>query len=120
MNKKYNNRQVGTSYEELAIKYLEGKDYKILARNFRCYIGEIDIIALNKDYLTFIEVKYRKNSSSGYAIDSVTKTKQRTIFKVARFFMIKNKIPENTPCCFDIIAIDGNKISHTKNAFGGM
>lgn len=120
MNQKYNNRQVGTSYEDLAIKYLESNGYHILEKNFRCRMGEIDIIAIDENCLVFIEVKYRKDNKSGYAIEAVTKSKQRTIFKVAEFYMQKNNIQENTPSRFDIIGFDGCNISHVKNAFGGM
>ena len=57
-----NNRKVGTEKEEKAIEFLEKSGMHILEKNFRCRQGEIDIIGIHKGYLTFVEVKYRKNS----------------------------------------------------------
>ena len=52
---------VGNYGEALAVKYLEGKGYRILARNFTSKMGEIDIVCRDKSYLVFVEVKYRIN-----------------------------------------------------------
>lgn len=120
MKKICSNKEIGNRYEALTVKYLEKLGYIILEKNFRCRLGEIDIIAEDNDYLVFIEVKYRKNSSSGFSLEAVDIKKQRTIFKVAEFFMLKNRIPENHPSRFDVIGIDKECISHIKNAFGGM
>ena len=59
-----NNRRVGGAHETRAKLELERLGYKILETNFRCKIGEIDLIALHKGYLVFIEVKYRKNAKA--------------------------------------------------------
>lgn len=55
-----NNRKKGNEYEERAVSLLQEKAYRILARNFRTSIGEIDVIAEKDDILVFVEVKYRK------------------------------------------------------------
>ena len=54
-----NKRQLGTVYEQKAAAYLQQQGYEILECNFRCRIGEIDIIAREGEYLCFVEVKYR-------------------------------------------------------------
>lgn len=120
MNKRYNNREIGTCYEDLATNYLENIGYKIIDKNFRCKIGEIDIIAQDDIYLVFVEVKYRKDNKSGFSVEAVTISKQRIIYKVANFYMLKKNVSFETPVRFDIIGFDGMKISHIKNAFGGI
>ena len=56
-----NKRKVGTDYEKQAAEYLKKKGLKILEQNFYCRMGEIDIIAKDREYLVFVEVKYRRN-----------------------------------------------------------
>ena len=96
-------------------KYIVGN--KILERNFRCKIGEIDIIALHKGYLVFIEVKYRKDSAAGHPLEAVDYQKQNKIRYTAQYYMYKNRIPENTPCRFDVVSILGDEITLIKDAF---
>lgn len=112
-----NKRQIGTDYEELAEKYLIEHGYNILQKNFRSRVGEIDIIAMDKEYYCFIEVKYRSTGSCGSALEAVTLAKQKVIRKVALYYMMINKLDEWTPCRFDVVAIDGDEITLIKNAF---
>lgn len=111
-----NNRRVGGAQETRAKAELERLGYKILKQNFRCRIGEIDMIALHKGYLVFIEVKYRKNSKTGYAAEAVTWKKQQIISRVADYYIRTHcrKIPS---CRFDVAAIDGAVFSVYENAF---
>ena len=102
---------------QLLAEYLEKQGYHILERNFRCRQGEIDLIAKDGKYLVFIEVKYRKNSSRGNAATAVDPRKQRNISRVAAFYLLKNHLSENTPCRFDVAAIDGDEVHIYKNAF---
>lgn len=70
-----NNRKKGNEYEERAVSLLQEKAYRILARNFRTSIGEIDVIAEKDDILVFVEVKYRKNRNFGYGKEAVNSQK---------------------------------------------
>ena len=74
-----NKRQIGSVYELKASDYLTKKGYQIIERNYRCRIGEIDIIAIERDCLCFIEVKYRKNEKTGDPLEAVDKRKQQKI-----------------------------------------
>jgi len=112
-----NKRQMGTSYEIKAEEYLLQKGYKILERNFRNRGGEIDIIAKDKDYFCFIEVKYRTTNEFGSPLEAVDFRKQNQIRKVALYYLMKNKLSEWTPCRFDVIAFEGEKLTHVENAF---
>lgn len=113
---KINKRTIGSEWEEVACEYLKKANYKILERNFRCRSGEIDIIALDGDYIVFIEVKYRKNNAYGYPRESVNYYKQRHISQVASYYLlIKNAFHKN--CRFDVVEIMGENIELIKNAF---
>jgi len=115
-----NNRKIGASYEEKAARHLAETGFKIIERNFRCRIGEIDLIAWDKNYLCFIEVKYRAGLSKGHPAEAVTENKQQKIAKTAQYYMLIKNIPQDTPCRFDVAVILDNEISLIKNAFGGL
>lgn len=112
-----NKRQTGTSYEIKAEEYLLQKGYKILERNFRNRQGEIDIIAKDGEYFCFMEVKYRTTNEFGSPLEAVDFRKQNQIRKVALYYLMKNKLSEWTPCRFDVIAFEGEKLTHVENAF---
>lgn len=112
-----NKRQVGKEKEELAALFLRKNGCQIYEKNYRCKIGEIDLIASDGEYLVFVEVKYRKDSRNGYPQEAVTLKKQRTVTKVALWYMMKNGWSNTLPSRFDVIAICGNEIFWHKNAF---
>ena len=72
-----NKRQLGKIQEERAAEYLTGIGYEILERNFRCRLGEIDIIAKDHDVIVFVEVKFRQSFTSGDPLSSVDIKKQK-------------------------------------------
>lgn len=113
----YNKRRLGTKYEKIATKYLQAKGYSVLASNFRCKIGEIDIIAKENGYLIFIEVKYRSSLNKGYPHDAISNYKINKIINTAKYYMLTNNISFDTPCRFDVITILGDEINIIKNAF---
>lgn len=112
-----NNRETGSQYEQIAADYLRQNGYDILERNYRCRIGEIDIVARNKGYLVFAEVKYRRNLLLGMPVEAVNEKKQRIISKVAQWYVVKHQIPADIPVRFDIVSILGNEITVFANAF---
>ncbi|MEE1078671.1 MAG: YraN family protein [Agathobacter sp.] len=112
-----NKREVGSKYENIAVSYLQEQGYTILEQNYRNRIGEIDIIAKDKEYLCFIEVKYRKDNGCGTPMAAVNYPKQKNISKVSMYYMMKNGLSEWTPCRYDVVAIEGEKIALYKNAF---
>ena len=115
-----NNRAVGTKFEEEAAKYLIKNGYQILQKNFRCRIGEIDLIAKEEGYLCFIEVKYRAATTKGFPAEAINRTKIRRITRTAEFYMLSHNIPQNTPCRFDAVVILDREISIIRNAFDGI
>ena len=112
-----NTRAIGTYYEGKVCEFLQKNNYKIVTRNYQTKIGEIDIVAYNESYLCFIEVKYRKQNSLVSGIYAVDKKKQKTIYNVARIYMLENNINDDTKCRFDVVCVDGEQIEIIKNAF---
>lgn len=113
-------RAVGKEKETLAEAYLKEQGYVILEKNFYSRFGEIDLVARDGAYLAFVEVKYRKTIKSGYALEAVTQKKIKKIYYTAQYYLYQNQIPSDTPCRFDVVAIQGQKIQLIKNAFGGL
>ena len=113
-----NKREKGNYFEELACRHLEENGAQILFRNYRCRSGEIDIIAKDGRYISFIEVKYRKNNSAGNPLEAITLNKQRRICKAALFYMNQHRIdPYTSSIRFDAVGILGDEIYHLENAF---
>lgn len=112
-----NKRAAGTEKEQLAVRYLIDNGYTVLERNFRNKTGEIDIIAKKDNCLVFVEVKYRSSKKYGYAVEAVNYRKQQIIRRVAQFYMITRYKSCDIPCRFDVIGIDGEEVTHVKNAF---
>lgn len=104
--------------EQFAARYLESQGFEILEMNYRCRIGEIDIVAREGRYLVFTEVKYRTDGRKGDPLEAVNKHKQRTILKVAMFYMKDKGLDTDTPCRFDALGISENgSIRLVRNAF---
>lgn len=103
-------KQLGALGEEIAVKYLKERGYKILDRNFRYKgYGELDIVAEKSGNLVFIEVKTRIDSSNDSAYkpeDNITYFKQKQLIKLAKIYLANKKIPIDTSWQIDIIAIE--------------
>ena len=83
-------RILGQWGEEQVAEMLQQGGWTITARNFRCRMGEIDIVAQNGTFLTFVEVKLRKNDQFGSACEAVTPAKQRRLRSTAQFYLINH------------------------------
>ena len=86
-----NKCKIGALGEELAVEFLKGRGYCILARNYRCPYGEIDIIATKDRTVAFIEVKTRTSAIFGRPAEAVTLKKRKHIKTAASFFLASNK-----------------------------
>jgi len=108
--------QKGTQYEDLALKFLLAQGLKLIARNYRCKCGELDLLMEEKGALVIVEVRYRKNNRYGSALESVTKTKQARIIAATKHYIMTHKIDQ--PIRFDVLAITGeSRPDWVKNAF---
>lgn len=111
--------ELGILGEALALDYLIDKGYTILETNWQFGKEEIDIIALNSEYLIIVEVKTRSSLLFGDPANSVSKQKQRLLIKATQVYAERNKIQQDVR--FDIISILKNsqqtEITHIENAF---
>ena len=112
-----NKRKVGAEKEALAVQFLKEQGMQILDRNYYFAGGELDIIALDGEYLVFIEVKYRKDTMYGFPAEAVTKAKQKKLIFGANRYRYEHRISFDKPCRFDVIAICGEEITRIENAF---
>jgi putative endonuclease len=108
----------GRQGEELALKYLTGKGYSLVERNFRALGGEIDIIMEMDAALIFVEVKYRKKGSGGTGMEAVTQKKQKRIINTAGEYLMKTD-QFMRPLRFDVVEITREGVIHVENAFSG-
>lgn len=111
-----NKREKGTEYEALAAKYLKECGYEIICQNYRCRVGEIDIVAKDGDYLVFLEVKYRKDDRMGSPFDAVDFRKQQKIIKVSQWYLVEQGICD-VPIRYDVVGILDRDIKLIKDAF---
>ena len=119
---KHYNKDIGTYGENLALKHLTNKGYKILEMNYRSKYGEIDIISFYNNLIVFVEVKSRYTNSFGSPMESVTYYKQKQIIKLSQIYLLCKKY-HNYNVRYDIIEIIFNntnasfKLNHIKDAF---
>ena len=117
------NNLTGAWGEAVAAEYLRKKGYEIVASGYRCRFGEIDIIAKNRKFLTFVEVKLRKSDRFAHAYEFVTKSKQEKIKITALVYLAEN--PTKLQPRFDVIEIyapegvatQRPQINHMESAF---
>lgn len=107
------NNIVGAWGEQLAAEYLCKKKYKLVATNFRCRYGEIDLIVRNRSFLVFVEVKLRKSSKFAHASDFVDFYKQNKLRITAEDYLSLN--PTTLQPRFDIIEIYAPEGIQTKH-----
>lgn len=111
---------VGKRGEDIAARCLEEAGCRIIERNYRCFLGEIDIIAKDGECLVFVEVKSRRGAGSGDPREAVGPGKQEKISRVAQFYL-KEKRLKDVRARFDVVAVSivsgGNRIRWIRNAF---
>ncbi len=114
--KNFYKKLLGRVGEKKAEDFLKSKGYKILERNYKTHIGELDIIAEDKGVIVFIEVKLRSNYDYGSGAEAVNAKKQEKYFKVATEYLIRNNKMDE-PCRFDVVEIENGQINLIIDAF---
>ncbi len=97
-------QQIGNAGEDAAEDLLRSEGYRIIERNFRTVLGEIDLIAEEDGVLCFVEVKTRRSNAFGGAAAAVTPRKQQKIARVAAGYVGRN-CPQGKTCRFDVVAV---------------
>lgn len=112
--------ELGQWGEALALKKIKRLGYKCIVRNYRCPLGEVDIIAKDGKTLVFVEIKTRRMKSLGYAKEAITERKKRQLSKVALAYMKANEC-FHMKSRFDVVAINlirgKSEIEVIRNAF---
>lgn len=114
-------KQKGRLGESLTVSYLKDKNIDVIATNYHSRYGEIDVVARDKNFIVFIEVKLRKKNSLVCPREAVDRTKQKKIIKTAYDYLVKNNCKLQPR--FDVSEVELKddkfyKINYIKNAFG--
>ncbi|MGE0267675.1 MAG: YraN family protein [Candidatus Omnitrophota bacterium] len=112
MSKEYTHIDLGVEGERLAAEHLVKNGYEIIECNYRCKIGEIDIVARQKNVLCFVEVKTRTSPDQGHPLESITLLKQRKISLSALSYLQEHEILYLQDSRFDVVSIldDGGEV----------
>src|SRR3989338_401396 len=106
---RYKNRTVGSCGENIAVRFLSHKGYRIIGKNVKTFVGEIDIVAKKKGYIVFVEVKTRFSLSSGPPHESVTENKKRKLIQCALCYL-KMKGVNGVHWQIDVISIEIKRV----------
>ena len=114
--KNFHKKLLGISGESKARRFLKRAGYKIIEKNYRNKIGEIDVICKDGDTLVFVEVKTRLTEKYGEPSEAVTTFKQKKIASVSKLYLAERGTGDIS-CRFDVVEVKKNEINHIKNAF---
>ena len=109
-------KEAGREGEDAAVATLRHEGYKILERNYRNFLGEIDIIAEEGGYLVFVEVKKRNSPAFGESLYAIDKKKKQHIIRSATYYLKDHKCLDKK-VRFDVVGIDREKVKVVKHAF---
>ena len=112
------NRRTGRQGEALARRYLEERGYRILATNWHCAQGELDIVARLADTLVFVEVRTRRRRHTAEAFASITARKRERLLAAVQAWLAANRM-EDAGWRLDVVAValgSGTQIDHVEDA----
>ncbi|WP_416191500.1 YraN family protein [Neisseria sp. CCUG12390] len=102
------NHKQGAAGEDGALAFLEKQGCKLVARNWHCAYGEIDLIVKNGNMILFVEVKYRKNQQFGGAAYSISPSKLLKLQRSVEYYLQQHRL-NHVPCRLDAVLIQGNR-----------
>lgn len=101
--------KTGALFEQRAAQALRARGLQIVERNYRCRVGEIDLVCREGQVLVFVEVRYRSPTGFGSSTDSIGPAKQRRLLRAAQYYLQQRGIYGTIPCRIDVVAYDGAK-----------
>ena len=108
----------GREAEDAAEKMLQQAGLQILSRNFRCKMGELDLVAKEQSTLVFVEVRRSNHTGFGSGFESVDYRKQQKLIRTASLYLQQHKFFDQYPCRFDIVSVRSlSDMQWLKNAF---
>lgn len=114
-------QKAGREAEQQALEHLRAQGLSLLAQNWLCKRGELDLVMLDGDTVVFVEVRYRKNTQWGGALASIDERKRQKLIFAAQYFLQRESRWADSPCRFDVVAIDRHpdQLNWLQNAFDG-
>ena len=100
-------QQAGREAEHQALEYLRQQGLTLLAQNWLCKRGELDLVMLDGDTVVFVEVRYRLHSDWGGALASIDARKREKLVFAAQHFLMQESRWAQHPCRFDVVALEG-------------
>ncbi|WP_095146669.1 MULTISPECIES: YraN family protein [unclassified Pseudomonas] len=112
-------QQRGRDAESQALQHLQQQGLCLLAQNWLCKRGELDLVMLDGDTVVFVEVRYRQNTQWGGALGSIDARKRQKLILAAQYFLQSESRWADSPCRFDVVAIDSTatQLNWLRNAF---
>jgi putative endonuclease len=114
LTERISTQQRGDAAEAQARQHLEQQGLRLLAQNWRCRLGELDLVMLDVDTVVFVEVRYRRHSAWGGAAQSVDARKREKLSRAAQYFLQQESRWAKYPCRFDVIAINADSQAPTQ------
>lgn len=115
-----NTTAIGSTAEDMAAEYLQGKGYRVIARNHRTRFAELDIIAASNDVIVFVEVKYRKYAQFGGGAGAITQDKLRRLHNAAEVWLSEHEEFADHQPRIDVVTVEGDfasaSLEHLENA----
>jgi len=102
----------GARGEQQALFFLQQNGLLLVTRNYRCSLGEIDLVMRDGNALVFVEVRLRGASSFGRSEDTVNRSKQQKVIRAAQHYLTSHSLSELIPCRFDVVAINPTGSRH--------
>jgi putative endonuclease len=112
----------GQHFEQLALAHLRQRGLTLVAQNYWCRVGELDLVMRERNTLVFVEVRYRRRADFGSALASVVRSKQLRVIHAAQHFLLRYPRYAALPCRFDVVALStdaahGTQLEWVSNAF---
>ncbi|MFC3607183.1 YraN family protein [Stutzerimonas tarimensis] len=113
-------RASGQDGEVLALAHLQRQGLRLIARNWSCRAGELDLVMLEGDTVVFVEVRYRRHDAWGGALESIDARKRQKLIRAAQFFLLREQRWASHPSRFDVVALGASPdLNWIRNAFDG-
>lgn len=109
---------IGSAAEDQALRLLLARGLVLMERNFRCRLGEIDLIMRDGQAVVFVEVRFRSDRRHGSAAETVSLPKRRRFVAAARRYLQQHPAAARGACRFDVVAITGEQVEWLRGAFG--
>ncbi|MDW7709599.1 MAG: YraN family protein [Deferrisomatales bacterium] len=97
-------KQLGDLGEEVAVRHLRALGYRVVSRNYRCRLGELDCVAVEGGTLVFLEVKARTSDDFGGPLEAVDRRKRRRLTRLARYYALQHDLGDVAQR-FDVVAV---------------